>query len=565
MQVPASSVWQVVPNVTLAVSASAGCVGIANGSDPSISCTTTAGDGGSGPATNPGQVCVKCDGEFVIGLAAAGTAWIGFADLRPAAWGTFGPRGLAKAATMDALAQMGISAIRQGGTVSQTLAWRDWHGAPWERAAMQHYWMDRLVPSTWGPFEFVESANAAGIEPILTFAYDLNSADNWASLIEYCWGNASTTWGAVRAVNDSHPEPYRITASELGNEMRGVRRQRRPPQPAWRAQSSAPPAHRTPCLAPPSLPCFPLSPLPSLLFLQQENPDFVAQVAAMEARAAAVGAPKLFYIYPSNPGTFPAATAQALLALGGPELAARTAPDIHIWGDAGGVAAAQQLAGALPDYPSSFVNMEINARTSTLARGIAEAADLQAWFGVGAPFLDRLFVRTTSFCIEMASHYDGYDQAIVFTLPNMTWLQPPGHVHAMASAGLGKAPNGLRTTVSAGASWLAASAQVSDDRATLVVQLVNQNTFGLPAEVTISLVGTGFTPSGAVTATSLSDPAANAAAGVLPSGGAGNTPAQPGYIAPAVTSLHWPVGATALNVTLPAFSYWTFAIAGAGS
>ena len=310
------------------------------------------------------QVCVRCDGEFVIGLSASGvtpaTAWIGFTDLRPGPWGTFGPRGLAQAVTVDALRQMGISVIRQGGTVSQTFAWKEWRGAPWQRAAMQHYWMNRLIPSTWGPFEFIETANAAGIEPILTFAYDLNTADDWADLIEYCWGNASTTWGAVRTYNDSHPETYNISVFELGNE--------------------------------------------------QENPDFVSQVAAMEARAAAVGAPKPFYIYPSNPGTLPGATAQAILALGGPDLAARTAPDIHIWGSAGGVAAAQNLAGALPNYPSSFVNMEINARTSTLTRGIAEAADLQSWFSVGHPFLDRLFVRTTSFCMERSGHYDGYDQ-----------------------------------------------------------------------------------------------------------------------------------------------------------
>ena len=58
----------------------------------------------------------------------------------------------------------------------------------------------------------------------------------------------------MRATNDSHPDPYNVTYFELGNE--------------------------------------------------QSNPNFVAQVAAMEARAAAVGAPReqFNYLYPSNRG-----------------------------------------------------------------------------------------------------------------------------------------------------------------------------------------------------------------------------------------------------------------------
>lgn len=84
---------------------------------------------------------------------------------------------------MDALRQMGISVIRQGGTVSQTFAWKEWRGAPWARPSMQHTWGQALV-APWGPFEFIDYASAAGIEPVLTFAYDLNKADDWADLVE---------------------------------------------------------------------------------------------------------------------------------------------------------------------------------------------------------------------------------------------------------------------------------------------------------------------------------------------------------------------------------------------
>jgi alpha-L-arabinofuranosidase len=72
-----------------------------------------------------------------------------------------------------------------------------------------------------------------------------------ADLVEYCWGNTTTTWGKMR-VADGHPEPYRLKYIELGNE--------------------------------------------------QYNHLFVAQVTAMEERATAIGIPKtLHYIFPDNP------------------------------------------------------------------------------------------------------------------------------------------------------------------------------------------------------------------------------------------------------------------------
>lgn len=288
----------------------------------------------------------------------------------------------------------------------------------------------------------------------------------------------------------------------------------------------------------------------------------------MESRAAAVGAPPLRYIYPSNPGTFPNSIAQGILDLGGNELAARTMPDIHIWGSQGGVQAAYTLAGDLPNYPSSFVNMEINARTSTLTRAINEAADLQSWFAVSGPFLDRLVTRTTSFCTERAGHFDGYDQGLVFFLPNMTWLQPPAYVHTMVAASLSKASNALATTINGGSGspWLAASAQISNDGSSLMVQLVNQNTEGQAGSVTISLAGTGFKPSGSVLATSLADPAANATFGVAPNPNAGNTPYQPTYISPqGGIQMYWPAGSDSWTVEVPASSFWVLEVYGSTS
>ena len=39
-----------------------------------------------------------------------------------------------------------------------------------------------------------------------------------ADLVEYCYGNASTTWGRLR-IQDGHPAPYKLRFVELGNEQ----------------------------------------------------------------------------------------------------------------------------------------------------------------------------------------------------------------------------------------------------------------------------------------------------------------------------------------------------------
>ena len=205
---PASPSWQRV-DFSLTPSAGTDCVVIAAGSDPTVDC------GKMGP--NPGHVCVRCGGEFVIGLAQAGAVHVGFVWLMPGTWGRLGDLPVLKSGA-DNLRALGISVIRQGGTVSQSLAWKDWRGPPAQRPAMNHIWGASLV-APWGMFDFVDMANALGIEPIVTLAYDLNTADDWADLVEYLYGDETTVWGAVRIHNDSHPAPFQISTFELGNEQ----------------------------------------------------------------------------------------------------------------------------------------------------------------------------------------------------------------------------------------------------------------------------------------------------------------------------------------------------------
>lgn len=42
--------------------------------------------------------------------------------------------------------------------------------------------------------------------------------EDMADLVEYCWGNGTTTWGQQR-IQDGHADPYQLQYIELGNEQ----------------------------------------------------------------------------------------------------------------------------------------------------------------------------------------------------------------------------------------------------------------------------------------------------------------------------------------------------------
>jgi hypothetical protein len=121
---------------------------------------------------------------------------------------------------------------------------------------------------------------AMGIDAMITTYAQGVDPGVMADLVEYCWGNASTAWGKIRIEEDRHPAPYRLQYVELGNE--------------------------------------------------EYNTQFVAQVAAMEARAKALEVPvELQYLFPQKMGinSSDAAGAQAL------GLGDRLLVDTHPGGD----------------------------------------------------------------------------------------------------------------------------------------------------------------------------------------------------------------------------------------
>jgi hypothetical protein len=434
-------------------------------------------------------VCVRCGGEFVIGLSAPGAAHVGFVDLYPS-----DAVGLASRPLIEALQMMGVGFVRYGGTVAQTIQWKAWRGRPWERAAMQHAWAGGIpVSVNWGPFEMLEAAQTTlDIPAMISLSIQFNSEDDFADLIEYAYGDESTAWGAVRIRNDSHPAPYRLTMLELGNE--------------------------------------------------EASPDYVALIIAMEARRAKLNAPPVTYFYPSNGGPNSSQVA-ALVAAGvpGPSFG----PDCHA---SGAVSCAKDFFSRYPDVNSSMVNAEVNGRFSNLERMVLESKDLMGWFNVSADIQPRLLGRSTSFCSERSGHFEHppWDQGHIYSLPNMTWMQPGAYVHVMIARTW--AENALPFELVGGnATALSSSAQRSDDGLRLVVQLVNGALSAAP--VTIKLADARWAPSGPVAVWVLAQPGP-----APPDAAAANTPATPTFISPVLSNVSWPNGGD-LELTLPAFSF----------
>jgi hypothetical protein len=201
------SVWYQY-NFSLTPSAGTPCVGIPFDSDPTIDC---GGDAG------PAHVCVRCGGELRVGISSEGNFKVGYVELLPGPWGLVAdkrgnPIPVLKSAG-DVLTAMGVTLMRNGGSVSQSMRWKDWRGAVWARPSQQQIWGFSLL-SGWGPFEYIEMGEALGIEPVITLAYDTNDADDFADLVEYCWGDAATTsWGRRRAADRGRPDVYNVTVS----------------------------------------------------------------------------------------------------------------------------------------------------------------------------------------------------------------------------------------------------------------------------------------------------------------------------------------------------------------
>jgi len=282
----------------------------------------------------------------------------------------------------------------------------------------------------------------------------------------------------------------------------------------------------------------------------------------MHARAISLGdgVPRLSFVVPQNSG-LSAADAQAAIDAGLDP--AQVLTDVHV-GASGGVQAAKHLIDnpPVPGFNAGVANLETNAGTHDHKRGLDEASDLIEWLEVqaDAALARRLYGRTASFCTGSASQFDQWRQGIAFFLPNMTWLQPPGHVHAMfasspaptlldsalepahAPATAEGTPRGATAAASpSGASPLRAVSMLTADAASLVVYVVNPSNASQTLSVQVS--GGALDSSAPVRLSVLSS---DDLAGF-------NTPAQPEKIAPVAAIAA--ASASGVTIPLPAYSF----------
>ena len=221
--------------------------------------------------------------------------------------------------------------------------------------------------------------------------------------------------------------------------------------------------------------------------------------------------------------------------------------DIHS-GPSGAVGAALKLFANATTKGWGAMNLETNCGDHTVRRMLEEAADMNDWMACPNP---QLHGRAASFCTERSGFNEGglNDQGVSFFLPNMTWLQPPGWVHAMIAQTW--QPNNLAVSFStdgkrpAMAARHAVSAQGSDDGRTVVVRVVNGD-WGPNANTTAAVTVHGL---GAIRGGSTSTIS-------YPSLSGANTPSQPTLVAPIASSFGvMPAGNTFLT---PAHSYTVF-------
>ena len=353
----------------------------------------------------------RCAGEFQLGVSGLADVSLDFVTLQPAAWGRFA--GLPVLASgVATLQSMGVSAIRFGGSFASgpnnsAAIWTRWTGPPWSRAAAadpcwpawkRGHWHPSwcAVLNDFGPFEFLALADAMGVTPVLTTSASSSPA-SLADLVEYALGNASTsTLARARAANGRVP-PYPLTFVELGNE--------------------------------------------------EVNPLYVEQAHAMEARARKLGlGGRLRYLWPA-----PGPTTQAFLSNDQlhaakqlvPRIDAQLVDSVHLGHRAdgylggGGVDIARRLFddASYRGFEFGVACTETNAKRQDMSRALMEGGDLNQWLGEAA-IAKRLHGRYASFCVEHAPpHLDdlGFTQGLASFLPNTTYLQPPGWVHAMVS------------------------------------------------------------------------------------------------------------------------------------
>lgn len=122
---------------------------------------------------------------------------------------------------VEAIKEVRPALVRFGGSVFDPggYHWKDGVGDRNLRVPFPNKAWGRLDPNDVGVDEFCQFCELIHAEPMMCVSFS-DGAQNAADLVEYCNGEASTTWGAKRKAN-GHPAPYHIKYWQIGNEISG--------------------------------------------------------------------------------------------------------------------------------------------------------------------------------------------------------------------------------------------------------------------------------------------------------------------------------------------------------
>lgn len=127
---------------------------------------------------------------------------------------------------IEKMKQLGIRLLRwPGGNFSGEYHWKDGFLPREERAPFQSYLWLETQPHTWGydfheinTDEFLALCEEIGAEPFITINPTWNTPQDSADWVEYCNGDVTTPYGALRAKR-GREQPYNVKFWSLGNEF----------------------------------------------------------------------------------------------------------------------------------------------------------------------------------------------------------------------------------------------------------------------------------------------------------------------------------------------------------